>query len=114
AVSSYFPGGSPSAVIIVQGSRASGNTVPLTADAAQGSNSVQVSSAAGYSVGEIVLLDEASGSGWQPDNVNSNEQVWASPDYRVVWNIHNPSMNGDDCCLGNSGSIFGYFQVHPD
>jgi hypothetical protein len=113
-VGSYFPGSSPSAVILIQGSSASGSTVPLTADAAQGSYSVQVSSTAGYSVGEIVLLDEASGSGWQPDHVNSNEQIWASPDYRVMWNIHNPSMNGDDCCLGNPSTIFGYFQIHAD
>jgi hypothetical protein len=81
----------------------------LTADAAQGSYSVQVSSAAGYSVGEIVLLDEASGAGWQHDHVNSSEQIWASPDYRVIWNRHNPSISGDD-----SSDIFSYFQVHAD
>jgi hypothetical protein len=111
---SYVPGSHQSELIRISGSSASGSTVALTADAAQGSNSVQVSNAAGYSVGEIVLLDEASGSGWQADHVNSNEQIWASPDYRVVWNIHNPSMGGDDCCLGNNSTIFGYFQVHPD
>ena len=42
-------------------------TTALTADAAQGSNSVQVASTAGFSVGQIVLLDEASGAGWQTD-----------------------------------------------
>jgi hypothetical protein len=108
-IGSYFPGSSPSAIIVIQGASASGSTVPLTADAAQGSNSVQVSNASGYSVGEIVLLDEASGAGWQPDHVSSTEQVWAAPDYRVVWNRHNPSMNGDD-----GSDIFGYFQIHSD
>jgi len=113
-VGTYFPGSAPSAVINIQGKGATGSTVRLSSDVAQGSYSVQVSSGAGYSVGEIVLLDEASGAAWQYDRVNSNEQVWASSDYRVVWNIHNPSMSGDDCCLGDPSSIFGYFQVHPD
>ena len=62
----------------------------LSADAAQGSYSVQVASAAGFAVGQIVLLDEASGAGWQPDIVWTNRQIWASPDYRVVWQKHNP------------------------
>ena len=108
-VGSYFPGNTPSTILRIEGNSASGNTVPLTVDAAQGSNSVQVSNAAGYSIGEIVLLDEASGAGWQPDRVNSGKQVFASPDYRVVWNRHNPAMDGDD-----GTDIFGYFQVHPD
>jgi hypothetical protein len=108
---SYFPGSNQSELIRISGSAASGSTAALTADAAQGSNSVQVSSAAGYSVGEIVLLDEASGSGWQTDRVNpNNEKVWASPDYRVVWNIHNPGMGGDD----GAPSIYSYFQIHTD
>jgi hypothetical protein len=108
-VGTYFPGSKPSAIINVGGSSASGSTVPLSADAAQGSYSVQVSSTAGYSVGEIVLLDEASGSGWQPDHVNANEKIWASSDYRVVWAMHNPPMSGDD-----STAEFNYFQINPD
>jgi hypothetical protein len=73
-VGSYFPGSSPSSVIFIQGSSASGSLVSLTADAAQGAYSVQVSSAAGYSVGEIVLLDEASGAGWQPDRLSPSTE----------------------------------------
>jgi hypothetical protein len=106
---SYFPGSSPSAIIAVGGSNAPGSSVPLSADAAQGSYSVQVSNATGYSVGEIVLLDEASGAGWQPDHVNAGEQIWASPDYRVVWAMHNPPMSGDD-----SKAEFNYFQINSD
>lgn len=111
---SYFPGTHQSELIRISGSSASGSTVALTADAARGSYSVQVSSAAGYSVGEIVLLDEASGAGWQTDRSGQGQQIWASPDYRVVWNIHNPGIGGDDCCIGQTGTIFDYFQVHTD
>jgi hypothetical protein len=87
---SYFPGSNPSPVINISGNGATGSAVALSADAAQGSYSVQVASAAGFAVGQIVLLDEASGAGWQPDIVWTNRQIWASPDYRVVWQKHNP------------------------
>jgi hypothetical protein len=109
-VGSYFPGSSPSAIIFIQGNSASGSTVPLTADAQQGATSVQVSNATGFKVGEIVLLDEASGAGWQTDHVNGNEQIWAAPDYRVVYQRHNPSIPGDD----GFPDTFSYFQVHAD
>jgi hypothetical protein len=33
-------------------------------------------------------------------SLTAGEQIWASPDYRVVWNIHNPSMGGDDGAPG--------------
>jgi hypothetical protein len=112
-VGSYYPGSSPSAVILIQGNSASGNTVALTADAAQGANSVTVSSASGYSVGEIVLLDEASGANWNPERntawVAKCPQIWAASDYRVAWMLHNPSCPGDD-----GSDIFGYFQIHSD
>src|SRR6185295_432371 len=39
--------------------------------------------------GQIVLLDEASGAGWQTDPLGRG-QIWASPDRRVVWRKHNP------------------------
>jgi Domain of unknown function (DUF4082) len=107
---SYFPGSNQSELIRISGSPASGSVVALTADVAQGSSTVQAANAAEFSVGEIVLLDEASGSGWQTDRVNpSTEQILASPDYRVVWNIHNPSMGGDD-----NTSVQCYFQINCD
>jgi hypothetical protein len=94
---SYRPGSKPSPMIIVGPLRWNNNTSPtaLTADVAAGTNSVQVASSAGFSVGQIVLLDEDSGAGWQND-VESSGQIWASPDYRVVWQKHNPSRTGDD------------------
>ena len=61
----------------------------LTADAAQGTNSVQVANTAGFSVGQIVLMDEASGAGWQTDP-QGRGQIWASPDFRVVWQEAQP------------------------
>src|SRR5262249_46988253 len=89
---SVQPGSNPSPMIIAGPQRYNNNTTSttLTADAAQGTNSVQVASTTGFSVGQIVLLDEASGAGWQPDVIWTSRQIWASPDYRVVWQKHNP------------------------
>jgi hypothetical protein len=86
------PGSNPSPIIIAGPQRYNNNDIStaLTVDAVQGTNSVQVASTAGFSVGQIVLLDEASGAGWQPDVIWSDMQIWAAPDYRVVWQKHNP------------------------
>ncbi len=66
---SYQPGKSPSPVIVLGPQRYNNNTTAtlLTADFTRGQTSVQVTSAAGYSVGDIVLIDEASGAGWRND-----------------------------------------------
>ena len=61
----------------------------LTADAVKGTYTVTVASTAGFSPGQIVLLDEASGAGWQTDP-QGRGQIWASSDWRVVWQKHNP------------------------
>ena len=42
-----------------------------------------------------MLLDELSGASWQPDRLGRG-QIWASPDYRVVWQFHNPRQSCDD------------------
>jgi hypothetical protein len=90
---SYAPGSNPSPVIILGPMRYNNNetATALTADGAQGANSVQVTSTAGFSVGQIVLIDEASGAGWQPD-VEGLGQIWAAAGFRVVWQKHNPSQ----------------------
>jgi hypothetical protein len=90
-------GSKPSPMIIVGPMRWNNTTTSTTliADAATGTNSVRVASTAGFSVGQIVLLDEDSGAGWQKD-VERPGQIWASPDYRVVWQEHNPSRSSDD------------------
>jgi hypothetical protein len=87
------PGSNPSPMVILGPMQYNNTTTPttLTADGAQGANSVQVTSAAGFSVGQIVLLDEASGAKWMPDVLWPTMQIWAAPDYRVVWQKHNPN-----------------------
>jgi hypothetical protein len=54
-----------------------------------------VASTAGLSPGQFVLLDELSGAGWQTDPAGRG-QIWASPDFRVVWQRHNPGQGTDD------------------
>jgi len=67
----------------------------LIADGAKGSFSVTVANGGDFRAGQIVLLDELSGASWQPDRLGRG-QVWASPDYRVVWQLHNPRQSWDD------------------
>ncbi len=91
-------GPNPSPLVIIGPARwdnNGGSSVALTADAVKGAYSVTVSSTAGLSAGQIVLLDELSGAGWQPDPAGRG-QIWASPDFRVVWQRHNPSQGTDD------------------
>ena len=87
----------PSPLIIVGPMRWNNTTTStnLIADAAKGAYAVTVASAAGFSAGQIVLLDEASGAGRQADP-QGHGQIWASQDWRVVWQKHNPVFNVDD------------------
>jgi hypothetical protein len=58
--------------------------ITLTADASQGQTTVQVSSTSGFSVGQWVLIDEASGAGWVTDPMNAFTgygSVWAASDW---------------------------------
>src|SRR5579863_4673684 len=70
----------------------------LGADAVQGQTTIQVSSTSGFSVGQWVLIDEASGAGWVADPLNATTgygSVWAASDWlspsgspatgRVLW-----------------------------
>ena len=87
----------PSPLIIIGPSRYSTTTdtsgvvasANLTADAEKGAHTITVTSAAGLSPGQIVLLDEASGASWQTDP-QGRGRIWASPDRRVVWRKHSP------------------------
>ena len=91
-------GANPSPLIIVGPARWDSNnerSTNLTADAAKGANSITVASASGFSPGQIVLLDELSGASWQPDP-GGRGQIWASSDFRVVYQRHNPSQGTDD------------------
>jgi hypothetical protein len=112
---SYTPGSSPSPMMILGPQRYKDDetAIPLTADAARGTDSVQVTRMAGLSVGQIVLMDEASGAGWQTDPLGRG-QIWASPDFRVVWKKHNPPQSNDDFPSGiypyNPGSAGCWFS----
>ena len=95
---SYIPGPNPSPIVIVGPGRwdiGGGSSTNLTSDAVKGANSVNVASTAGFSAGQFVLLDELSNASWQPDP-GGRGQIWASPDFRVVWQRHNPSIGTDD------------------
>ena len=72
------------------------NSVNLTADAVKRDYSITVSDVSQFAVGQVVLLDETSGAGWQPDASGAATSVWASPDYRVTWKKHDPAIPGDD------------------
>lgn len=63
----------------------------LTVDGKKGAFTVTVANAAGFAAGQFVMLDELSGASWQPDRLGQG-QIWASPDYRVVWKAHNPTL----------------------
>jgi hypothetical protein len=73
----------------------------LTADGAQGSNSVTVANSMDFKVGTFVLLDEVSGASWQPTPAGfpGGAQVWQGD--RVAWNMHYPLQPGDDSGASN-------------
>ena len=87
----------------------------LTADGTQGSFTVTVANAQDFRAGEFVLVDELSGASWQIDRLGRG-QIWASPDYRVVWQLHDPRQSWDDPLVAStptSGPAAGWFS-RPD
>ena len=62
----------------------------LTADAVRGAYSVNVASTSGLSVGQFVVLDEMSGSSWQPDTVVGNSNVTVQ--YTATITIGTPTV----------------------
>jgi len=110
---SYIPGSNPTPMFLISPvNRNVGNAVTgtaLTADAAVGSYSIQVASTSGLSVGQIVLLDELSGAGWQPDIEGRSTSIWASPDYRVTFHQHNPT-----CCNDDGNDVKSAYTVNTD
>jgi len=83
----------------------------LAADANKGANSVTVANGAGFAAGQFVLLDELSGASWQSDRLGQG-QVFASPDYRVVWKAHNPTIqyvDDFDATTGTHWDPMGWF-----
>jgi len=103
------------------GGTASGCATPLTADASQGQTTIQVTSTSNFSVGQWVLIDEASGAGWQPDPLNQwtgDGSVWAASDWlspsgspatgRIMW-PKGENGNGYE----GSGGDFGVGSTFP-
>jgi hypothetical protein len=68
----------------------------LSQDGTVGSSSVTVADGSIFSAGQLVLVDETSGAGWQPDIAKVAPSVWASPDYAVTWQLHQPGNGIDD------------------
>ena len=92
----------------------------LTSDGAQGAYTISVSSTSGFSAGQFVLLDEASGMTWEPSWIWSGQQQWSAPDYRLGWRAQNPTCQpGDKDCQGGSTNpgipcYFGYAGSNPE
>src|SRR6266852_4694094 len=95
---SYIPGVAEP-VIIVGPARwgTPGTAFNLASDAVKGTASVRLASSpgGGLSAGQIVLIDELSGAAWRTDPAGRG-QIWASSDWRVVYQRHNPSLGTDD------------------
>ena len=111
------PGQSP---IIVVGSTLNptvGGSLNLSLDAVKDAFSVTLASTTGLSVGQFVLLDEVSGASFQTDRL-ARGQIWASPDYQVVWQYHNPASGIDDFSspanLPSSPGSLGTVWCRPD
>jgi hypothetical protein len=85
------------------------NTTNLTSDGAQGAYSVTVASTTGISPGSLVLVDELALGQPMPDGSfnNGTGSVWAEPDYRVVWNAHQPAINFFDSTEYNNNFTSG-------
>ena len=95
---SYIPGVANPIIIVGPARWSSGGTAfNLASDAVKGARSVQLASApgGGLSPEQIVLIDELSGAGWRTDPAGRG-QIWASSDWRVVYQHHNPSRGTDD------------------
>lgn len=89
-----------------------GTYVPLAADAAQGAMTVQVTTTSPFSVGQWVMITEASGAKWQTDPVSARGgQVWAAADLtssfsspatgKVEWQNFNPQQGYADFGSGD-------------
>jgi hypothetical protein len=94
-------GSKPSPIVILGPSRWAnsnngiGSSTNLTVDAVKGAYSITVANANGFKPSQTVLLDELSDAAWQKDPCGRG-QIWAAPDFRVVWQLHRPAQSTDD------------------
>lgn len=81
---------------------ATGNITSGAGNGAKGTFTVTVDSVTGFSAGQIVRVDRASNANWQNDpRFVSGHQIWASSDYLVTWNKHNPLIQFIDDFAAN-------------
>ena len=94
---SYSPGVAKPVIIVGPSRWGSGGTsYNLAADGAKGATSVRLATApSSFAAGQIVLVDELSNASWQTDP-GGRGQIWAAPDWRVVYQRHNPGLGTDD------------------
>jgi Pectate lyase superfamily protein len=111
-------GPKPSPIVILGPTRWAKNggfagSTNLSADAAKGAYSITVASPSGFKAGQTVLLDELSGAAWQTDPCGRG-QIWAAPDFRVAWQLHDPRQPTDDSlripASAASQDAFGWFS----
>ena len=85
-----------------------GGATPLTADAAQGQTTIEVTSTSNFSVGQWVLIDEASGAGWVADPLNATTgfgSVWFSYCDRPTAELHKIASIGAGPCPGSGCTL---------
>ena len=93
---SFIPGPNQGPLVFIQTfGPALGGPTNLTADAVKGAFSITVASATGFAAGQLMRIDELSGAAFVTDP-QGRGQVWASADFRVVWNMFNPPGPSDD------------------
>ncbi len=87
-----------------------GHSINLSADAARGSYTITLNCGGNcsptFAPGMYVLLDELTGAVFQTDPTWPTMQIFASPDWRTVYHIHNPACCGDDTGV-NTSTTYG-------
>jgi hypothetical protein len=87
----------------------SSTAVNLTTDGVKDSYSVTIANAAGFSVGQFVLLDELSGASWQPlvppgAYYPAGSKLWAGD--RIAYHMHLPHDYQDDSDNSNAAGPY--------
>lgn len=85
----------------------------LTANGNKGDYTITVANASLFSAGQLVRIDELSLAGWRTDPRDpANREVWASSDFRVVWQSSRPYDGLEDFQDGNIPGYYTAYTVH--